>query len=466
MTFRALRRRLPSRALSLATAAALCLTGFPQSVSAQDGDIALLRDAETEALLRSYEDPILAVAGLSSASVHIYLVNDPSINAFVAEGQNIFINSGLIMELDTPNEVIGVMAHETGHMADGHLVRGEDAIRAASIPMLIGMAAGLAAMVTGNGNMGMAAMAAGEQVAERQFLAFSRTQEASADQAGQRFLRATGQSGQGMIDVFKRFENEDVLTGQKIDPFAQTHPVDGDRIAHLQDLVDASPYKDKKDSPEAQHAYDMVRAKMRGYLERPDITLRRYPPSDTSKPARYARAMAYLHQPDMAKALAEVNSLVADEPDNPYFLEMLGQINVEMGKVKEGIEPYRKAVRLAPKATLIRISLAAAMLGTEDPVMTQTASQELEKALRDEDEGDNSFAWYELAQAYGRMGLIGKADLATAERFFVVGAYPQAQQFAGRAQKGLAAGSTDWQRANDIVAIAQSQRKDQQRNQQ
>ncbi len=461
MKFRPLRRRFASRALSVMTATALCLTGFPLPAQAQDDGISLLRDAETEALLHSYEDPILTVAGLSSPSVHIYIVNDPSINAFVAEGQNIFINSGLIMELDTPNQIMGVIAHETGHMADGHLVRGEDAIRAASIPMLIGMAAGIAAMATGNGNMGMAAIAAGQQVAERQFLAFSRTQEASADQAGQRFLRAIGVSGQGMVDVFKRFENDEVLTGQKIDPFAQSHPVSGDRIAHLEDLVAASPYKDKKDTPEAQHAYDMVRAKMRGYLERPDITLRRYPPSDTSKPARYARAMAYLHLPDMGKAVAEASSLLAEEPDNPYFLEMLGQINVEMGKVKEGIEPYRKAVRLKPDAPLIRISLAAAMLGTEDPVMTQTAGQELEKALRDEN--DNSFAWYELAQAYGRMGLVGKADLATAERFFVVGAYPQAQQFAGRAQKGLAAGSIDWQRANDILAISQSQRKDQSR---
>lgn len=434
----------------------MCATALPPAAHAQSGGISLLRDAETEALLRSYEEPILGAAGLPSASVHMYIVNDNSINAFVAEGQNIFVNAGLIMELDTPNEVTGVLAHETGHMADGHLVRGDDAIKAASVPMLIGMAAGIAAMVAGAGDAGMAMIAGGQQIAERQFLAFSRTQEASADQAGVRYLNITQQSGEGMLKVFKRFENEEVLTGSQIDPFAQSHPASSERIANLQSLVERSAYHDKKDSAEAQHAYDMVRAKMRGYLERPDITLRRFPVSDTSKPARYARAMAYLHLPDMAKAFGEVNSLLAEEPNNPYFLEMLGQINVEMGKVKDGIEPYRKAVLLLPDSALLRISLAAAMIATEDPVMTVSAERELEHALREE--SDNSYAWYELAQAYGRMGLVGKADLATAERFFSVGSYTQAQQFAGRAQRGLPAGSTDWQRANDIMAIAQSQR--------
>jgi predicted Zn-dependent protease len=295
----------------------------------------------------------------------------------------------------------------------------------------------------------------GQQIAERNFLAFSRTQEASADQAGVRFLTATHQSGQGMLDVFKRFENQEVLSSSRIDPFAQTHPAPADRISSLQSLVDASPYRDVKDSPESLYAFSMLRAKLRGYIERPDITLRRYPLTDTSKPARYARAMAYFHTPDMQKALAEMEGLLKDEPNNPYFLEMYAQIKVEMGKVEDGIGPYSHAVEMLPDAPLIRVALGAAMLGTENPKYTVTASQELQTAITQE--RDNAFAWYELAQAYARMGQTGKAELATAERYFALESFPAAQSFAGRAMRQLSQGSTDWQRANDILAISQGQ---------
>ena len=422
----------------------------------------LIRDTEVERVLRAYLDPLLAVAGLRSTSVHLYIVDDPTINAFVAEGQNMFIHTGLIMSLDTPNEIIGVMAHETGHMAAGHLVRNQVGARAATVPLLLSMAIGVAAIAAGAGDAGTAILMGGQQIAQRTYLAFSRTQEASADQAGVRYLTATKQSGLGMLEVFKRFENQEILMSQHIDPFAQSHPAPADRIASLQGLVDASPYRDVKDSPAAQYAFDMIRAKLRGYIDRPEVTLRRYPESDQSKPARYARAMAYFRQPDMRKALAEIESLLKDEPSNPFFLEMYGQINVEMGKVDQGIGPYAKAVEILPDAPLIRVALGAAMLGTENPKYTIPAAQELQTALSQEQ--DNAIAWYELAQAYGRMGKTGEAELATAERYFAIYAFPAAMQFAGRAQRQLAQGSTDWQRAADIIAISQTQIADMRRN--
>jgi predicted Zn-dependent protease len=425
---------------------------------AQGQGIALIRDTEAERVLRGYLDPLLLVAGLRPDVVRLHLVNDSSINAFVAEGQNMFINTGLIMALDTPNQITGVMAHETGHMADGHLVRAGAGMKAATVPLLLSMAAGLAAMIAGAGDAGQAIIMGGQQIAERTFLAFSRTQEASADQAGVRYLTATHQSGIGMVQVFKRFENQEILSSQRIDPFAQSHPAPTDRISALQGLVDASPYRDVKDSAQAQYAFDMMRAKLRGYIQRPEVTLRQYPVANTSKPARYARAMAYFREPDMGKALGEIQGLLADEPDNPYFLEMYGQIKVEMGKVEEGIEPYRHSVKILPDAPLIRVALGAALLGTENPTYTAEAVQELQTAISQE--YDEPLAWYELAQAYGRLGQTGKAELATAERYFVVEAFPQAVQFAGRAQRQLQQGSTDWQRATDILAIAQTQMAD------
>ena len=366
----------PLLGAALAALAIFAVVSWPAQPAHAQGGVSLIRDTEAERMLRSWLDPILMAAGWQPAAVKLYIVNDPSINAFVAEGQNMFINTGLIMTLDTPNQVTGVMAHETGHIVHGDLVRSAAAcVKAAMIPMLLSMAVGIAAMIAGAGEAGSAIMMGGKQIAERNFLAFSRTQEASADQAGVRLLTATHQSGEGMLQVFKRFEDEEVLSSQHIDPFAQTHPAPRERIEALEMLVDASPYRDVKDSPEAQYAYDMMRAKLRGYLERPDVVLRQYSESDSSKPARYARAMAYFRMPDMGKALGEIESLLKDEPDNPYFLEMYGQINVEMGRIAEGIEPYRHAVQILPDAPLIRVALAAAMLGTENPKYTHGAQR-------------------------------------------------------------------------------------------
>ena len=439
---------------------ALAIVWIASAPPAQaQGGPSLIRDTEVERVVRVYLDPLLQAAGLSPDSVRLFIVNEQSINAFVAEGQNMFIHTGLIMALDTPNELSGVLAHETGHLADGHLVRMKDGIRAATVPLILSMVLGVAAMAAGAGDAGSAILMGGQQIAQRTFLSFSRTQESAADQAGIRYLAATKQSGRGMLGVFKRFENQEILSDQRRDPFAQSHPVAGDRMSALQSLVEASPYRDVKDSPEAQYAYDMLRAKLRGYIERPEVTMRRYPASDTSKPARYARAMAYFRQPDMQRALAEMENLLKDEPENPYFLEMYGQINVEMGRVEQGIKPYSDAVKILPDAPLLRVALGAAMLGTENPQYTQPAIKELQASI--DLERDNAFAWYELAQAYARLGQTARAELATAERYFALYAFPQAIQFAGRAQRQLPPGSTDWQRASDIIAVSTTQQAEQ-----
>lgn len=440
-------------------AAALALAILAVSLSsppaqAQGRPMNFIRDDETERLVRSYLNPILTVAGLQPSAVELYVINDPSINAFVADGQKMFINTGLIMELKTPAQIKGVLAHETGHMAGGHLVRTQVAVRAAMVPMLLSVAAGIGAMVAGAGDAGAVIMMSGQQMFEREFFSFTRTQESAADQAAVKYLTATGQSSDGILEVFRRFEGQEIMSAQRIDPFAQSHPASSERVAQLRALVESSPFHDK-DSAEAQYGYDMVQAKLRGYIQRPEVTLRQYPTTNTTKPGRYARAMAYFRQPDMKMALSEINRLLAEEPNNPFFLEMFGQINVEMGKVEEGITPYKRAVEILPDAPLIRVALAAALLGTEKPQYTEQARFELETALNQE--SDNAYGWYVLADAYNRLGMTGKAQLATAERYFAVGAYPMAMQFSVRAQQQLQRGSRDWQRANDIMAVSQTQ---------
>ena len=417
--------------------------------------ITLLQDTETERLLRSYEEPILKVASIDPAAVKIYIVNDTSLNAFVAEGQNIFCNAGLFIQLRNPNELTGVLAHETGHMAGGHLIRGTDAIAKAEIPMLLSMALGIAAMAVGAGEAGMILMGVGQSAAEAQYLSFSRVQEATADQMGQRYLRATHQSGLGMVHVFERMANEAAMLVRNPERFASDHPADRDRVVLMQEQADASPYRDVPDSPQAIHAYEMVKAKVIGYLLPVKDVLYRYPLTDKSAQARYARAMVYMRQPQLQKALDEISSLIKEEPNNPYFYEVLGQIYVTMSQPAKGIEPYQKSVNLLPDAPELRVSLAAAQVATGRKDIEKAAVDNLRIALQQD--SDNPFGWYQMAQAYSDLGNEPLANLATAERFYTVGALPQSAVFAVRARQKLVKGSPDWERANDIIAFAQTQ---------
>jgi predicted Zn-dependent protease len=444
-------RQQMGQAFRLLASTACILSLAIQPVAAQA--LQLVRDTEAERLLKSYEDPILVAAGLDPAAVKMYIVQDSSINAFAAEGQNIFVNTGLIQQLRSPNEVIGVLAHETGHIAGGHLVRDTAAISKAMIPMLVGVAAGVAAMIAGaSGEAGMALMGLGMTTAQAQFMQFSRVQEATADQMGQKFLRETHQSGQGMLDVFERLADEEAMSAYKIDPMVMDHPASRERIDLLQRLVDASPYKDVKDSPEAVHAFRMVQAKLAGFLDPVEMVLSRYPLSDNSEEAHYARAVAYFRQPDLQKALAECNTLITMEPRNPYFWELLGQIYVDMSRPESGVPAYQKSVDLLPDAPLLRISLAAAQLATEKTPLAKPALDNLKVALRQEN--DNSFAWFEAAQAYSELGDEPMANLSTAERYYNAGAMNSAAHFAMLAQRNLPQGSPDWQRASDIMAVA------------
>ncbi len=427
-----------------------CLAAFAAPAAAQG--LLLLRDTETERALRSYEDPLLKAGGVDPAGVKLYLVNDPSVNSFVAEGQNMFIQTGMIMFAHNANELKGVMAHETGHIVAGHLSRDTQAIEKAMIPMLLSMVIGIAAIAAGAGQAGMLILLGGQGVAEAQLNAFSRVQESTADQIAIKLLDKTHQSSRGLLATFERLADEEAMASDRIDPYAADHPVGRDRVALLETEVDASPYKDVPEDPAVEHQYEMLQAKLAGYIEPIQTIFNRYPLTDTSKPARYARAMAYSRKPDLQKALTEINSLIKDEPANPYFYEVLGQIYVSMAKPVLGVAAFQKCVDLMPDAPQLRVGLAAAQIATERPDLAQPALANLKIALQQED--DDSFAWFEAAQAYSMMGNEPMADLATAERYYNVGAMLPAAQFAIRARHGLSQGSPDWQRANDIVAVA------------
>ena len=451
------RRSLMDRlrqATATLVACGLVAAGCPAPAAAQSSrGLPVIRDAEIESLLRDYMTPIFRASGVGAGVVEITIVNSREFNAFVADGRRIFVNAGTLMDAKTPNEVIGVLAHETGHIAGGHLARMRQQIdnmqTMAIAAMLLGAGAVGAAMVGGSRSAGDAALGAvmgPQEVIRRSLLSYQRTQEEAADRAAVSYLNKTKQSAKGMLVTFKRFADQIAFSRRFIDPYAQSHPMPQDRIENLEALAEKSPYYNTTDSPALQARHDMMRAKLFGFIDTPDGVGRRYPPSDQSLPARYARAIATYRSAPLQGAIAQIDGLIAAQPQNPYFHELKGQAYLENGKPKQAIPELRQAVALAPGAPLIRTMLGQALNTGGD---SKTALSELTRATAVDTK--NAAGYRELAQAYARQNKLPEADLATAQAAFAEGDYGTARQIAERAKKGLKPGTPNWLKADDLA---------------
>ncbi|MBI1261575.1 MAG: M48 family metalloprotease [Rhizobiales bacterium] len=417
----------------------------------------LINDSETEALLADYSLPIWRASGIDPNAVSIYLVNDQTVNAFVSGGQNLFIHTGLITEVDTPSELIGVIAHETGHMAGGHLTRSAEAMEGAAIPYYASMILGIGAIAAGAPDAGMAIIAGGAQVVQRGVLSYSREQESRADQAGATYLERAGLSGKGMLDLFASFRDQEALTDTQQDPFVRSHPISEDRLAALQDRVESSPYFNKKDSPESVERLKLVQAKLHGFIDDPVYTFNRYPTSDNSIYAHYARTVAYHKMGKLDASLQELEPLLAAQPKNPYFWELKGQVLFESGKIEPSIIAYRKSLSLKPNDAFLELGLAQSILARDSDTAAKEAIPHLETSIRARP--DLAFPYYQLSLAYGRLNEIGMAELATAQYHDVRGNTEEARMHAIRAQKLLKTGSPDWIRAQDIATAERDPRR-------
>jgi len=418
-----------------------------QPVAAQS----VLRDAETEKLLNDMAEPLVEAAGLEPGNVDIVLLSDRSINAFVAGGQAVYIHAGLIEAADTANEVQGVIAHELGHITGGHVISHSDGAKAASNISILSLLLGVAAAVAGAGDAAMGVLMAGQQAAIGKYLAFSRVQEASADAAGAQFLSKAGISGRGSLSFFKKLQNLEFRYGYSQDDdqeFVRTHPLSGTRIARLTDDYKSDPAWDAPDDPALQARFERVKAKLFGYQSEPAQTLRRYPETMNDVPAHYARAYAYHKSALVDKALAETDALLAMDADNPYFLELEGQVLLESGKPAEAVEPLRRATELTGNEPLIATTFGHALIATEDQTNFDEAARVLKAAVaRDR---YNPFAWYQLGVVYAAQGDMPRARLASAEQQVMSGRYPEALRSAQAAEAGLDKGSPDWIRAQDV----------------
>ncbi|MCW3473117.1 M48 family metalloprotease [Limobrevibacterium gyesilva] len=442
--------RILSVLLSMVVLAGLLPAG-PAAAQAPPGSggprVILIRDAETETLLRTYANPLFRAAGVDPNLVRIILIRDNAINSFVSTGNRMFVHTGLIMQAESALEMVGVLAHETGHIAGGHLARLPDAMRQAMIESIVAVLIGAAAGAVTRDSGAIGAGLGAQQMAMRNFLSFTRGIEQSADQGAMAFLDRNQWSARGLLDLFNRLESQEALNSTQQDPYLLTHPLTRERMAFVQEHVARSPYSNNQLPPGFEQGFQMVRAKLHGFLDPSSVTLRTVAATDKSAPARYARAIALHRLARTNEALALIDGLLAEQAGSPWLHELKGQMLFEGGRVREALGPYREAARLAPDQPQIRAALAHAMIESGDPLLLRPAVQQLQSALdRDREDSD---AWRSLGIAWGRVGDLGQANLALAEEAMLLGDIRTARALATKAEKLLPAGPARL-RATDI----------------
>jgi len=437
----------------------LVMAAWQPAVAQDDSDSesgpSVLRDTETEALFRDASRPLIDAAKLDPDSVKVVLLNDPEINAFVATGQTVYVQSGLIEAADNVNQLQGVIAHELGHVSGGHSIRMQEGVRSATGISIATLVLGALAIAAGAGEAAMGIMAAGQQAAMGNFMSFTRTQEASADQAGAKYLSAAGISGKGMLDFFNKLQNHEYrLAIYDKDSYGRTHPLSSERIQALTTIFHNDPAWSHPMDPALDARFQRVKAKLFGFLN-PARAVAKYPESNQSVPAHYARAYAYHMGGYPEKAVSEANALLATAPHDPYFLELKGQILLESGKPADAIAPLREATQRSGDAPMIAAMLGHALVATEDPKNFAEAKQILKVAVSRDNE--DPFAWYQLGIIYDREGDDARASLATAERSNLEGNPKLAYASAQMAMRGIPSGSPDWLRAQDIAMVSRAE---------
>ena len=430
----------------------LCLITFSTLVSAN-----IIRDAEIENFLEEISHPIFSEANLNLNSVDIYIFNDKSINAFVACGQKIFVNTGLIQSFETPSMLRGVMAHETGHIAGGHLARSDEALERAQTPMIVGLLLGIGAAIAGDGDAAQALLLGSQQIAQGMVAKYSRSQESAADQAAIRYLEGIKKSSNGMLEVLYKFANQEALSSNRQSVRVRSHPISRDRIRSLEQKVNKSQFINERDNEKILFQYKMIQAKLDGFLNNPNDVIRKAKKDSSLIFNKYSLAVAYYRKALLKESLSALNEMINQYPNNPWFYELKGQVLYESGKIRESIIPYRKSLSISPNEPLLMVALATALNALENKSNAIEAISLLKKSLMHDQK--NTQTWFQLAISYSRINDIGNAELASAERHFLTGNVKMASFHAKKSLKYNKNSSISKLRAQDIVLDSENKAK-------
>ncbi len=445
-------RSVSRYALSAVVAGSLFASARPAAAQGES----LIRDTEIEEILHKDADPILRAANIDPKNVQIVLIGSKDMNAFAAP-RVMGVNTGLILETKDPNELQGVMAHETGHLAAGHSARSGEMNAAGMKPFLLTMGLGLLAAIAGSPEAAAGLAGSASYFGTLGAIGYSREQESRADQAGATLLDKAGLSGKGLADFFDNFRYQEVFDEARRYAYFRTHPISSDRIEALRNRVVKQPNYDKVDSPDAMAEHAIMKAKLDGFIN-PQVAITKYDEKAKDYPSRYARAIAYYQLKEPDKALKLIDALLSEQPNNPYLYELKGQILFEFGRTAEAEAPQRRSVELKPNAPLLHVNLGQTLIALDDKNKVFEGVTELKKSLGQEE--DNAVSWRLLAEAYDKLGQDGLARLATAEYNFNIGDMRQARVFAMRAREMLGKNTPEWRRATDIVLVAQPTRED------
>ena len=418
--------------------------------------LSFIRDAEIEETIRIVSTPLFKQAGLPPEAINVYLINDDTLNAFVAGGLNMFLHTGFLLATEDLGEVAGVIAHETGHIEGGHIAARKSTLDDLQTPVIVSYLLGIGAgILSGDGRVAAAAIAASQNAILRDLLLYTRAQEASADQAALRLLNGAGYSPEGLLTFMRKLQGQEALLSSNQDPYLRSHPLTSDRMNYLRDAVSGSPYAGQAFPEDLAMRHARMQAKLIGFMKPEQVVLTTYPQSDQSLPARYARSIMAYRSGRIGEALSGLDELLREKPNDPYFHELKGQILFENGRVTESVEPYRVSVREAPSSSLLRMALAHALIESNQPGTLEEAREHLEVALRSEK--DNAWAWRQLAIVEGRLGDVGKAALHLAEAAAANGNFEEAFGQARRALSLLPEGSAEHLRAEDLRRYAESE---------
>lgn len=410
----------------------------------------IIRDTEIEETFKEWSEPILDAARVDPGSVNIILVQSPQINAFVAGGANIFFYTGLLQKTDGPGEILGVFAHELGHITGSHLIAGREAMKRASYESILGVVLGIgAAILSGDSGAAAAGVSGGSTIAGRRFLAHTRINESSADQAALSFFETAKFNPEGLGTFLEKLQGEELLPSSRQSEYVRTHPLTRDRINAVEARADKSLYQDAAFPAHWYEQHARMKAKLIGFIS-PGQVAWTYDDRDMSIAAQYARAIAAYRENRTDEAVSRIDALIAEEPDNPYFYELKGQMLVDFSRIEDAIPAYRRSIEIKPDAALLRVALAHALIESgNDQARLKEATENLERALSDE--GRSARIRRLLATAYGRMGQEDLAKVNLAEEAVLQRRYGYAKQQAASVLTNAPKDSRAWLKAKDVL---------------